>query len=62
MKHFKYVCRSGCGYITTVDKFYKRQRPFCGICGTRSTMEFLEEVELVGTLNNRLDIAVKKVT
>lgn len=60
MTHYKYICRTGCGHTTIIDKYYKRQRAFCGICGTRSTMEYMCEVELKeGSLD--LELSIKKI-
>ncbi|ANB49298.1 hypothetical protein C3Z10_11540 [Bacillus velezensis] len=60
MTHYKHICRTGCGHTTIIDKFYKRQRAFCGICGTRSTMEYMGEVELKnGSLD--LELSIEKI-
>ncbi|OBA05439.1 hypothetical protein A9D36_09535 [Bacillus subtilis] len=60
MTYYKYNCRTGCGHTTIIDKFYKRQRAFCGICGTRSTMEYMGEVELKeGSLD--LELSIEKI-
>lgn len=58
MTHYKYICRTGCGHTTIIDKFYKRQRAFCGICGTRSTMEYMGEVELK---EDSLELSIEKI-
>lgn len=38
-----YTCEKGCGHTTTIDKFYKSKRVFCGVCGTKSTMVYQGE-------------------
>lgn len=38
-----YTCEKGCGHTTIIDKFYKGKRVFCGVCGTKTTMEYQGE-------------------
>jgi hypothetical protein len=45
---YAYKCESGCGHVTMIDKFYKTKRVFCGVCGTKETMEYKGEYTLSG--------------
>lgn len=40
---YAYTCEKGCGHTTIIDKFYKGKRVFCGVCGTKTTMEYQGE-------------------
>lgn len=43
---YAYQCEKGCGHTTTIDKFYKGKRVFCGVCGTKHTMVYQGERQM----------------
>ncbi|AYJ75589.1 hypothetical protein [Bacillus phage BSTP8] len=46
-KYYGYVCRTGCGHTTVVDKKYKQKRVYCAVCGYKDRMEYLGEFQIV---------------
>lgn len=40
---YQYMCETGCGHTTIIDKYYKTKRVFCGVCGTKTTMVYQGE-------------------
>lgn len=44
--HHLYQC-SGCGHQTTINKFYKTRRVFCGVCGEKTRMGYQGEYDVV---------------
>lgn len=43
---YAYQCEKGCGHTTTIDKYYKGKRVFCGVCGTKDTMVYQGERQM----------------
>lgn len=36
----QYECKTGCGHVTVVDKFYQTKRMYCAVCGTKETLVY----------------------
>lgn len=41
-----YICTSGCGHTTIVNKKYRNKRIHCAVCAEKTTMEYIGECEI----------------